>query len=192
MNGASGTDDAERIELDLLDLFAWGMKRRQPRLIQPLDASGPILNLGSGFTTIQWHEWFSKRVVNLDLPGWDANSLDPFANVPDESVDGIFAFHFFEHIDHVVRMLWECQRILRVGAPLTIVVPYGASTIAIQDLTHQHFFNEETWKTLFSNQYYDPGQLTGTAKWHYRIGTNVIMGIVERNLALVTQLVKTT
>jgi hypothetical protein len=171
-------------------LFEWGMKRIVPSIVQPLAGDGPILNLGAGNSFIAWESGWAERVVDLDLPGWDANSGQRFAGIEDGAVDGIFAFHFLEHVNRPIDVLWDCQRVLHVGAPMTIVVPYGAGSLAVHDLTHQHFFNEDTWQVLFGTSYYNGPHIGANADWKFEVGFNMICGIVERNLCLMTQLVK--
>jgi SAM-dependent methyltransferase len=161
-----------------MKLFELGMDRVVP-YPEEWEALGrhdyTILNLGAG----------NKHIVGtvaLDLPEWNAETLPiPYE---DETVDAILAFHFLEHIQNVTFVLRECQRVLRPGGTLNIVVPYGMSDCALQDLDHKHRFTEDTWKNTFANPYYDKGD------WHWRIGFNMIMGLVHRNLVLVTQLIK--
>jgi predicted SAM-dependent methyltransferase len=66
--------------------------------------------------------------INIDLDGppevfrWDCRRGMPFDN---ESVDSIFAEHVFEHLDPVtgLKFLAECDRCLRSGGVVRIVVP---------------------------------------------------------------------
>jgi predicted SAM-dependent methyltransferase len=108
----------------------------------------------------------------------------------DSSVGGIYAFHFLEHLTgaQAIALLMEAQRVLAVGAPMTIVVPHRLGAIAFQDLDHKSFWTEESWKTLFTNPHYDKNR---ELPWKFDIKFNAIIGIVERNLALMTQLVRT-
>jgi len=138
------------------------------------------VNLGHGSKEMPY------GVVSIGLPEWDANK-DPLP-YEDESVDEIWALHFLEHIDRPENVLHECQRVLRQGGLMTICVPYGASHLAVQDITHRHMFNEDTWITLFRNPYYDP---TGQGhSWTFDVYFNMIMAIKGENLALITQLIK--
>ncbi len=65
----------------------------------------------------------------------------PFA---DNSFDLVYANHFLEHVDDVVRTLEEIHRILVVGGRATIQVPYFRSTDAFTDPTHRHFFTSRS------------------------------------------------
>jgi len=84
--------------------------------------SKPLLHLGSGpnllegFVNLDYHWW-----PKLDLC-WDFNRGIPLR---DASIDGIFTEHCLEHItfDQCHRLLRECQRILKPGALIRIVVP---------------------------------------------------------------------
>jgi len=159
-----------------LGMFLKGMDRESPDFV-PIRTGGIVLNIGAGHKLLD-------NTVSLDLPEWNAE-FDPIP-LTDGSVEHIIAFHIIEHIQNVVGLLRECQRVLRVDGTLNIVVPYGASDIALQELDHKHFFTEETWKTLFHNPYFDKDK----NDWHWRIGYNLIMGLNHRNLALVTQLIR--
>lgn len=122
----------------------------------------------------------------LDLPGWNAEKgVIPYGP---RSVDRIVAFHFFEHLSDPRVMLAECQRVLKIGGVLTLVVPHAWGTMAFQDLDHKAFYVLDTWDILFNNKWYD--QTYGEVEWTFEVHANFVMGIVERNLALCTQLVK--
>jgi len=162
--------------VNIEDLFQLGMDR----LIipaSPLAQEGDVcLNLGAGNKVI-------PRAIALDLPEWDADSM----KIPhiSSSVDHIYAFHFLEHVADPVGVLRECQRVLKPGGTIHIVVPYYTSQMQAHDLYHKHVFCEETWRNLFSTPYYERG-----FSWQLEIGLNIIIGIVERNLCLMTQLHK--
>lgn len=57
----------------------------------------------------------------------------------DNSVEGIFCNHFFEHLtgEERMRFMNEAFRVMKVGAELKINVPAPWSDRAIQDPTHQ-------------------------------------------------------
>ena len=160
---------------DIQQLFQMGMDRTIPAMAEIPE--GLCLNIGAGNKVFpEYHP--------LDLPDWDADTMAiPFE---DESVAHIIAFHFLEHCREPVRLLQEFQRVLVPGGVATIVVPYYSSAIAAQDLDHKHSFTEETWKTLFKNQYYDKNRVD----WKFEVHLNIIIGIVERNVCLMSQLVK--
>lgn len=161
--------------MDIRELFRLGMDRSIPL---PFAApEGPKLNLGAGNKMI-------PGAVPLDLPEWDADK-DAIPH-PDNSVGEIFAFHFLEHCARPVDVLLECQRVLKPGGVMNIVVPYYTSQMAAHDLDHKHQFCEETWRVLFGNPYYDKNRV----EWKFQVGINIIVGVVERNLCLLTQLRK--
>ncbi len=160
----------------MIDFFRVAMDRE---IIAPLpmSPSGLKLNLGAGNKKI-------PGTVPLDFPEWDADTQQlPYA---DESISGVHAYHFLEHCEHPIKVLIEIQRVLCRGGLLNICVPYYNSQMAAHDLDHKHQFCEETWRVLFSNPYYDKYRVD----WKLKVRTNVIIGIVERNLALLTQMEK--
>ena len=160
------------------DLFQLGMKREIPSLLPDIKVGDfAMLNLGGGLADI-------PGTVNVDYPNWDADKDQlPFES---ESVSVIHAYHFLEHCKEPVKVLQECQRVLIKGGTMNIVVPYYTSQMAAHDLDHKHSFCEETWSNLFDLSYYDKNKIN----WEFRIHANFIMGIVERNIALFTQLQK--
>jgi SAM-dependent methyltransferase len=163
------------------DLFRLGMDREIPEVADYDQlGDGVILNLGSGNKIIP------GDVVGLDLPQWNADK-DPIP-YPDGSVALIHAYHFLEHLQNPVAMLRECQRVLKPGGLMNVVVPYYTSQMMAHDLTHKHAFCEDTWKITFRNPYYK--QASSPEEWKLEVKFNVIIGIVERNLCLMTQLIR--
>jgi predicted SAM-dependent methyltransferase len=141
------------------------------------DEHGLVFNLGCGKKIIQ-------GAINLDLPSWDANLNTISAGT--DSTDCVHAYHFLEHLDNPIAMLAEIQRVLKPGGVANIVVPYYNSQMSAQDLSHKSVWCETTWQNLFKNTYYmRPGE-----NWRLRVHLNIIIGVVERNLCLMTQLVK--
>lgn len=176
--------------MNIQELFTLGMKRPLAQLIDPFamipkidggQSKPRMLNLGAGNSLID-------GAINLDFPVWDAETMD----IPEleGNVDAIFAFHFLEHLPskRIIHVLRECERVLKVGGTLNIVVPHRLGSMAYHDLDHKTFFCEDTWKILFSTPYYDKGRET---PWRFKIHFNLIAGLVERNLCVMTQLIKT-
>ena len=164
--------------MNIQELFFLSMKRVVPDLLDmPKYKGAVVLNIGTG-------NWNIPDTTPLDLPDWDADD----ENIPygDGEVAGIHAYHFLEHCYNPIDILYEFQRVLEPDGLVNIVVPYYTSQMQAQDLTHQQAFCEETWKNLFSNSYYKTPY-----KWEFRVHACFIMGIVERNIALFTQLVRT-
>lgn len=160
----------------LENLFRLGMKRALPEYV-PVDHQFPVLNLGCG-------EQRLAGCDNLDYPAWDAETYAlPYQ---DNKVGGILAFHFLEHLSDPRRMLRECFRVLRPGCPMNIVVPHYLGSMAYHDLDHKAFFAADTWSNALDERFYSKDK----GDYQFRVGINVIMGITERNLALVTQLIK--
>jgi len=157
-----------------IDLFGLAMDRRIPELLSDV---GIALNLGAGNKHI-------PGATPLDHPTWDADCN----NIPyrDHSVYTIHAYHFLEHLKDPVKILLECQRVLVPGGIMNICVPYYSSAMQAHDLDHKHSFTEDTWKILFNNPYYNKNKI----EWKFEIGFNLICGVVERNMCLLTQLRK--
>ena len=77
-------------------------------------------------------------------------------------------------------------------------MPHGLSDLYIEDVTHKHPFSEATWENIFANPYYDTSdsmegrRASGERpfEWRLEVRANFIMGVVWRNLALFTQMVR--
>ena len=158
-----------------LRVFEAGMDRKLSPWYK--SQSGTMVNLGCGNKHID-------GAHNLDYPDWDYHDGIPFNA---GSVREIYAFHFMEHVDEPVKLLLEALRVLCPGGVMNMVTPYYTSQMQAHDLDHKTQYCEETWRVLFSTPYYDKNQI----EWKFEIGFNMIMGIVERNLCLVTQLIRT-
>jgi predicted SAM-dependent methyltransferase len=161
----------------LIDTFAVGMDRTVPHWLPYLP--GPILNLGAGKKHIE-------GTVAVDLPDWHAGEAIPYL---DGEVSGVVAFHFFEHLDGAiaVAVLREIERILRPGGVLNTVIPFWDSEGAHQDIDHKSTWSESSWKNLLENPYYDT---TVPRDWKLVENITMIMGLVQRNLVIVSQLVR--
>jgi ubiquinone/menaquinone biosynthesis C-methylase UbiE len=158
------------------DLFYVGMSRLIPDLLAK--DGGLQVNVGAGTY---------KTLLNaepIDYPKWDAR-IDQLP-YEDDSVDVIHCYHFLEHMEDPAKTLLDFQRVLKVGGYANIVVPYYNSHLQAKCLDHKSMFNESTWDNLFNQYSYN--NLSGT--WRLKVHTTFIMGVEEKNLALLTQLVK--
>jgi hypothetical protein len=169
---------------DVIELFQAGANRKVWPFRTPAMDIGPeavSLNIGAGRKSV-------GRSYELDYPEWDAETMDlPWG---DSKVSVIYALHLFEHLtpEGVIRTLRECQRVLVSRGALNVVVPHRLSQGAYHDLDHKTFWCEETWRNLFHNPYSDKaGMRSG---WEFEIGINLMIGLNERNLMLVTQLIR--
>jgi ubiquinone/menaquinone biosynthesis C-methylase UbiE len=158
------------------------MDREFPSSISMDVIGGPYLNLGAGKKQID-----QAHPLGLET-GWDADH--DRLPVGDKSIGGIYMYHLLEHLERPAALLAECQRVLRFGGLINIVVPYGACHLSTQDMTHRCHFNEDSWDTLFHNQYYEHVRDGVTIDWQLEVVSNLIIGLKGQNLALVTQLQK--
>lgn len=174
-------------------LFLLGMKAVLPALLAPrapteaeveepnaIWATPRVLNLGAGNSPME-------GAVNLDYPEWDARTGEIPAT--DSSVDAIYAFHFMEHLtgEQAIAILREVERVLRPGGIFTTVTPHRLGSMAFHDLDHKSFWTEDTWKTLLRTPWYDKNR---EVPWRLQLSFNAIMGLSERNLCLMSQLIK--
>lgn len=163
--------------MNLLETFCSGMQRPLLDFLPPRE--GTWLNLGAGANP-------KLGCVNLDqATGW----LAPRLPYEDESIAAVFAFHFMEHLsgELVIDQLREIERVLEPGGVFNSVIPHWSCELAFQDLDHKSFWSETTWQNLMNNPNYH-GRAVGD--WQLDLRTCIIMGIVSRNLVIVTQMEK--
>lgn len=169
------------------DFFKYGLDRDIPDLLAPPE--GMHLNLGPGKRKIV------HGTVGVGFPGpmtdvvWDANATPLDELFGHETIAAIHCYQFIEHFSgpHAVRLLKEMENILMQDGVIYIACPYYKSAMAYQALDHRSWWNEEIWHWLFGNEYYDDHE---SEPWRLQVHACFIMGIVERNINLFTQLVK--
>lgn len=167
--------DANEIKT-IQDLFKIGMSRGIPTLLEY--EGGLQINIGAGTYKIL------HNAEPVDYPEWDANIMQlPFE---DDSVDVIHCYHFLEHMKNPVKILKDFERVLTKHGHVNIVVPYYNSHLQAKCLDHKSMFNESTWDNLFNQYSYN----NGSGEWRLKVHTTFIMGVEEKNMALLTQLVK--
>ena len=158
-------------------LFRLGMKRDLPEL---LAFDGPSFDCGAS------GKYVAPGAVPLGPPQW----IVPRDPIPaaDDSVATVHAYHFLEHLagDDAVKFLREVERVLIPGRSVfNFSVPYFNTVLMAQSLEHKSWWCEETFPKLFHEdtfRYY--------GEWRLRVHFQVIMGIVNRNVGLLGQLVK--
>lgn len=86
----------------------------------------------------------------LDYPGVDlvGDVYEIVAAFPDQSVDEVHAYHFFEHIPDVPLLLKELSRVLKPTGYIEIVVPHFSNPYFYSDYTHKSFFGLYTMSYL--------------------------------------------
>jgi hypothetical protein len=149
---------------------------------------GRRIHLGAGRKIIQGFD-------NVDFPEWDAEwpeKVHPQKwRIPadDGTVGQIVCQFTLDHLspEAVVRVLREAQRVLMNGGTLDIVVPHYSSQLANECIAHKSRFAIDTWRNIFSERQYDHD---GEEPWLLHIGANFMFGLTERNLILVTQLIR--
>lgn len=89
--------------------------------------------------------------------------------IDDGVVDGIFTSHFFEHLDGPERVdfMNEAWRVMKVGAQMTVIVPFWSSRRSIQDPYHKFPPIAETSFLYFVEHWRQDNKLT-----HYPITCN--------------------
>ena len=86
----------------------------------------------------------------LDYPGVDlvGDVFEVLAALPDGCVSAVHAYHFFEHVAEMDRLLNELARVMQSAALLDIEVPHFANPYFYSDPTHSRFFGLYTFSYL--------------------------------------------
>jgi len=110
---------------------------------------------GEGFIGIDKGDYGQhiKRDLRRGLPFCD-NSVDEI--VADNSLEHIPTLEHFGEDDFAFIMN-ECNRVLKIGGKLKIIVPYWADKSAVKDPTHRRQFSEETFTYFIKENAWDYG-----------------------------------
>ena len=119
------------------------IRRQCEGLIEPFRGRQRVLDIGCGrgiFLALMRDQGIGGYGIDLDdrmleecrRAGLDARPGDALAHLgglPAGSLDGIFARHLAEHLlpGELVRLVHECRRVLRPGAPIVMVAPDPAT-----------------------------------------------------------------
>ncbi|MGD0328610.1 MAG: class I SAM-dependent methyltransferase [Minisyncoccia bacterium] len=104
--------------------------------------SAQALDIGCGNRKLPGAVGIDKLALSLVDVVHDLSVFPwPFA---DNSFDLVFANHFLEHADDVLRTMEEINRVLAPGGRVVIQVPYFRCVDAYTDPTHKHFFASQT------------------------------------------------
>jgi SAM-dependent methyltransferase len=98
--------------------------------------------------------------INVDIQkGKGVDKSFDFNKFPypfkDDSFDYILLDNVLEHLEKPVEVVKELHRICKKDAIIEIIVPYYNTYYAYVDVTHLHFFNEDTFYNLFEGNKYD-------------------------------------
>lgn len=83
----------------------------------------------------------------LDYPGVElvGDIFDSLEALPAGCAKAVHAYHFFEHVMDLDRLLAELARVMRVGAMLDVEVPHFANPYFYSDPTHSRHFGLYTF-----------------------------------------------
>lgn len=100
--------------------------------------------------------WPRKKIANaigVDALDYDCVDIvgDVFsvlACIPDNSVDEIYSYHFFEHVEDIDILIDEVSRVLKTKGVIVTVVPHFSNPYFYSDYTHRTFFGLYTFSYL--------------------------------------------
>ena len=111
-----------------------------------------ILNLGCGKLPIE-------GAVNIDVVQFGYTDLVMnIADLPlpfkDNSIDGVYMIHVFEHLEKPYDFVKEIWRILKPGGFFYLQVPHSSNIIGIGDFGHYRTFNYSSLHDYLTNLTY--------------------------------------
>jgi SAM-dependent methyltransferase len=116
----------------------------------------------------------NKDWIGIDM--LDSEGVDIIGDIyeiikafPDDSVDEIHSFHFFEHIPDVPGLLTQLSRVIKPTGYIEIVVPHFSNAYFYSDYTHKSFFG------LYSMSYLVTDNLLRRKVPNYNINTGLFL-----------------
>jgi hypothetical protein len=99
---------------------------------------GLRLNLGSGERHLPG--FFNLDCVPSTNPDILADLNEPLTELPDNSVEAIYARHTLEHVPKLLDLLGEIHRVTRPKGRIEVIVPHFSNPYGYSDPTHVRFF----------------------------------------------------
>jgi len=103
------------------------------------DKEDLILELGCG------HRKQHENAIGIDLI--DGENVDIIGDIhevlkyfPDNSVSAVYAYHCFEHLPDISKVIGMLTRIMKNGAKLVVVTPHFSNPYYYSDYTHKTAF----------------------------------------------------
>jgi SAM-dependent methyltransferase len=111
------------------------------------------LNFGCGAKIKKgWINVDFQKDKNIDF-SFDFNKY-PYP-LKSNKFDYILVDNVLEHLEKPKEVIKELHRISKKDATIEIIVPYYNTYFAYVDVTHLHFFNEDTFYNLFEGHDYE-------------------------------------
>jgi SAM-dependent methyltransferase len=137
----------------------------------------------------------------LDYPEWDAERMGewrypyPQDGMPvlSDTVDSVVVVHTLDHLTSaaVQHFLREAQRVLKPGGTISIAVPHHMGTLAHECIEHKTQYGLKTFRNILTEvNDASVDYPAGRQGWQLRVGYNMVLGLEERNLVQITQLIK--
>jgi SAM-dependent methyltransferase len=111
-----------------------------------------------GWLNVDLHPDESVRQVDLDGIG------TAFADLADNSFDGFYGCHIFEHLRNSLPLMQELYRLAKPGARMVLRVPYGSSNDASEDPTHHRSLFEGSF-VYYGQPAYSRADYNYTGDW---------------------------
>jgi SAM-dependent methyltransferase len=138
-----------------LGSVAQGLKEVRPARLMHLGCGKDVF---PGWLNVDLHQDDSVRQVDLDTLG------NAFADLSDNSFDGFYGCHIFEHLRNSLNLMQELYRLAKPGACTVLRMPYGSSNDAFEDPTHHRPLFEGSF-VYYGQPAYSRADYNYTADW---------------------------
>lgn len=123
------------------------------RILTRLNAlPGVVLDLGCG-NRKRNKSWIGIDILDYDSVDIVGDVYEVLKHFPDNSVDEVHSYHFFEHVADVRGLLSELSRIVRNNGLIEIVVPHFSNAYFYSDYTHKNYFGLYSLSYLVRDNY---------------------------------------
>lgn len=142
----------------LPDLLGMNIRKMQ-------ESRQTLLHLGCGHELLPgWVNLDAQENVGADIVYDLNNCATERLPLKNDSVDGFFMCHVFEHIENTLSMMEELHRVAKPAAKFIIRLPYGATDDAFEDPTRKRPYFPESF-VYFAQPAYSRADYGYRADW---------------------------
>ena len=87
----------------------------------------------------------NKDAIGIDVIDYECVDIvgdvyDVLRKIPSNSVSAVYSYHFFEHVESILILMKELERVIKDDGLLVIVAPHFSNPYYYSDYTHKNQF----------------------------------------------------